>query len=311
MLVRRIAGAVPLLALITLIVFSLILIVPGDPALLVAGESATPEDLAAIRRSLGLDDPLWEQYWRWVSGAARGDLGTSIYSSQPVAASILRALPVTASLAALALLVGILGGLAAGTIAGIRPGTWLDRLVTTISSLGVAVPHFWIGMVLLSLLSFQTGWLPFGGYVPFAENPWEWLRHLILPALALGASVAAEIARQSRASLTNVMGQDYIRSAYAKGLSQFDIIGRHAMKNAAVPVVTVLGLQFNRLFSSAVVIEQVFSLPGIGRLSLQSVFDRDFPMIQGIVLFAAVAVVLTSLLVDLSYTYFSPKVRQG
>jgi peptide/nickel transport system permease protein len=187
----------------------------------------------------------------------------------------------------------------------------LDRVVTTVSSLGVAVPHFWIGMVLLSLLSFQTGWLPFGGYVPLAEDPWEWLRHLILPALALGASVAAEIARQSRASLTTVMGQDYIRTAYSKGLSSFDIIGRHAMKNAAVPVVTILGLQFNRLFGSAVVIEQVFSLPGLGRLSLQSVFDRDFPMIQGIVLFAAVAVVLSSLLVDLSYTYFSPKVRQG
>lgn len=310
-LFRRIVGAVPLLALITLLVFSLILIVPGDPAVLVAGDTASPEDIAAVRRALGLDDPLWEQYWRWLSGAVQGDLGTSIYSSQSVTGAILAALPVTASLTVLSLLFGTVGGLLAGTLAGIRPGTWIDRTVTTVSSLGVAMPHFWIAMVLLSLLSFQTGWLPFGGYVEFGENPWEWLRHLTLPALALGASVAAEIARQSRASLTTALGQDYVRTAYAKGLSRFDIVGRHAMKNAAVPVVTVLGLQFNRLFGSAVVIEQVFSLPGIGRLSLQSVFVRDFPMIQGIVLFAAVAVVLTSLLVDLSYTYFNPRVRQG
>ncbi len=225
--------------------------------------------------------------------------------------AILAALPVTASLTLLSLLFGGVGGLLAGTLAGVRPGTWIDRAVTTVSSLGVAMPHFWIAMILLSLLSFKTGWLPFCGNVEFAESPWEWLRHLTLPALALGASVAAEIARQSRASLSTALSQDYIRTAYAKGLSTFDIVGRHAMKNAAVPVVTVLGLQFNRLFGSAVVIEQVFSLPGIGRLSLQSVFVRDFPMIQGIVLFAAVAVVLTSLLVDLSYTYFNPRVRQG
>ncbi len=311
MLVRRLAGAVPLLAIITLIVFSLVLIVPGDPAVLVAGDTATPADIAAVRESLGLNDPIWEQYGRWLAGAVQGDLGTSIYSSESVTSAILTALPVTASLTFMALLVGTATGLIAGVIAGIRPDTWIDRLVTTVTSVGVAVPHFWIAMVLLALFSFRYDWLPFGGYVPFTESPYEWFRHLILPALALGASVAAEIARQSRASLTTALTQDYIRTAEANGLSRFDIVARHAMKNAAVPVVTVLGLQFNRLFGSAVVIEQVFSLPGIGRLSLQSVFVRDFPMIQGIVLFAAVTVVLTSLLVDLSYTYLNPRVRQA
>lgn len=311
MLVRRLAGAVPLLALITLIVFSLILMVPGDPAVLVAGDTATPEDIAAVRESLGLNDPIWQQYGRWLTGALQGDLSTSIYSSESVTHAIMTALPVTVSLTLLALLLGTVGGLAAGMLAGLRPGTWIDRLVTTVTSIGVAVPHFWIGMVLLALFSLRTDWLPFGGYVAFTENPWEWLRHLVLPALALGASVAAEIARQSRASLTTALAQDYIRTAQAKGLPRRKIVGKHAMKNAAVPVVTVLGLQFNRLVSSAVVIEQVFSLPGIGRLSIQAVFVRDFPMIQGIVLFAAVAVVLTSLLVDLSYTYFNPRMRQG
>jgi peptide/nickel transport system permease protein len=311
MLVRRLAGTLPLLALITLIVFSLILLVPGDPAVLVAGDTASPEDIAAVRESLGLNDPLWEQYARWLGNAIQGDLGTSIYSSQSVTEAIIVALPVTLSLTVLALLTGVVIGLLAGTIAGMRPGTWVDRLVTTMTSAGVAIPHFWIAMVLLSVFSLQTDWLPFGGYVPLTESPWEWFRHLILPALALGASVAAEIARQSRASLTTALAQDYIRTAEAKGLSRVAIVGKHAMKNAALPVVTVLGLQFNRLFSSAVVVEQVFSLPGVGRLSLQSVFVRDFPMIQGVVLFAAVAVVLSSLLVDLSYSYFNPRVRQG
>jgi peptide/nickel transport system permease protein len=311
MLVRRLAGLVPLLALITLIVFSLILMVPGDPAALVAGDTASPEDIAAVRESLGLNDPIWEQYGRWIGNALQGDLGTSIYSSQSVTEAIVVALPVTLSLTMLALLVGVVIGLLAGTIAGIRPGTWIDRLVTTMTSVGVAVPHFWIAMVLLSVFSLQADWLPFGGYVPLTENPFEWFRHLILPALALGASVAAEIARQSRASLATALAQDYIRTAEAKGMSRFSIVAKHALKNAALPVVTVLGLQFNRLFGSAVVVEQVFSLPGIGRLSLQSVFVRDFPMIQGVVLFAAVAVVLSSLLVDLSYTYFNPRVRQG
>ncbi len=311
LLVRRLAGTLPLLAVITLIVFSLILLVPGDPAVLVAGDTASPEDIAAVRDALGLNDPVWEQYLRWLGNAIQGDLGTSIYSSQSVTDAIVGALPVTLSLTFLALVIGVVIGLAAGTIAGMRPGTWLDRLVTTLTSAGVAMPHFWIAMLLLSVFSLQNDWLPFGGYVPLTESPFEWFRHLILPALALGASVAAEIARQSRASLTAALAQDYIRTAEAKGLSRMAIVGKHAMKNAALPVVTVLGLQFNRLFGSAVVVEQVFSLPGVGRLSLQSVFVRDFPMIQGVVLFAAVAVVLSSLLVDMSYSYFNPRVRQG
>lgn len=309
--VRRLLVLVPLLLIISLMVFGLVLLVPGDPAVSLAGENPTPERIEQVRELMGLNDPLWRQYVDWLGDAVTLDLGTSFYSSQPVWGAITARLPVTLSLTAVTLAFAIFAGVAAGLLAGVRPGGVIDRLATIGASAGVAIPHFWLGMVLIILLALQVRLLPAGGYSGLADGPVEWLRHLVLPAVALGAASAAEIARQARAAVVGVMQEDYVRTARAKGLTPRKVIGKHVLKNAAVPVVTVIGLQAGRLVGGTVVIEQAFALPGIGTLAYQSVFSRDFPMVQGIVMVAAVVVLLINLLVDLSYGYFNPRIRQA
>ena len=301
---------VPALILISLLVFGLIVITPGDPAVTFAGANPSPEHIQEVRELLGLDQPLWRQYASWLGGVLSFDLGTSFSSSQTVSGAIESRIPITLSLTALTLVFAIVGGGAAGLIAGIRPGGIADRLATFGASLGVSIPHFWLGLVLIILFALSNRWLPAGGYVRFTDAPWEWLRHMILPSMALGAAAAAEIARQTRASIVGVLQQDYVRTARAKGLPPYKVIGKHALKNAAIPVVTVIGLQASRLVGGTVVIEQAFALPGIGQLAYRSVILRDFPMVQGVVLAAAVMVLLINLFVDLSYSYFNPKVRQ-
>ena len=308
---RRLLVSIPLLGVVSFLVFSLIVLVPGDPAVALAGPEPTPEAIQAVRTSLGLDDPFLVQYWHWLTDALHGDLGVSLFTSQTVWSSIISRLPTTLSLAGFALLMAIVLGVAVGSVAGLRPGTWIDRVATTTASVGVAVPYFWVGMILVLLLSIDHPVLPAVGYVPLSEDPVEWLRHLVLPGTALALAPAAVIARQTRAAVAQVMSEDYVRTAKAKGLPPLRVVGKHALKNAALPVVTVFGIEANRLIGGTVVIEQLFAMPGLGQLAYQGVFSRDFPVVQGVVLFAALMVLLINIFVDVSYGYFNPRIRQS
>ncbi|MBW0104551.1 ABC transporter permease [Pseudonocardia sp. KRD291] len=311
LLARRLAFTVPMLVVVSFCVFSLIVLVPGDPAVALAGENPDPEQIAAVRERLGLDDPFLVQFWHWFSGVLQGDLGQSLFSSQSVAAAVFSRLPATLSLALLSLAVALVLGVAVGVLAAMRPGTWIDRVATFAASLGVAVPYFWVGMILVLLFAINLTIFPAVGYVPLTENPLQWFLHLFLPATALGLAPAAVIARQTRAGMTGVLREDYVRTATAKGLPPARVVGQHALKNAAVPVVTAFGLEASRLIGGTVVIEQLFALPGLGNLAYTSVFARDFPMVQGVLLVVAALVLLINLLVDLSYGYFNPRIRQS
>ncbi|MES1926054.1 ABC transporter permease [Salinisphaera sp. T31B1] len=308
-LISRIAAAVPLLAIISFLIFSLIVLIPGDPAVSLAGQNPTPAQIAAIRDTLGLNEPFLVRYWHWVSGLLQGDLGHSLFSSQPVWVDITARLPTTVSLVGLCMLIAVVLGVALGAVAGLRAGSWMDRAATVLASIGVAVPYFWVGMLLIMTLSVTYPLFPSVGYVPLTQDPWQWFRHLALPAFALSLTPSAIIARQTRASLVTVMSEDYIRTARAKGLSPVRIVVKHALKNAALPVITVFGIEMSRLLGSTVVIEQLFSLPGIGKLAYDAVFNRDFPVVQGVVLVAAGMVIFINILVDVSYAYFNPRVR--
>lgn len=311
LLARRLLITLPLLVLVSFMVFSLIVLVPGDPAVALAGENPDPERIAEVRERLGLNDPFLVQYQRWATDAVTGDLGTSLYTSQTVWAAIRARLPTTVSLAAVSLLFAMVAGVLVGTLAGLRPGSVVDRVATIVASTGVAVPYFWVGMVFILVFAIERSWFPAIGYVPLTQDPVAWLRHLVLPAVALGLAPAAVIARQARAATRDVLQQDYIRTARAKGLSPVRVIGKHALKNAAVPIVTVAGIESGRLIGGTVVIEQLFALPGIGNLAYQSVFARDFPVVQGVVLVAAAMVLFVNLVVDVSYGYFNPRIRQS
>lgn len=308
---RRLLTSIPLLLIVSFLIFSLIVLVPGDAAVALAGPNPDAERIAAVRDRLGLNDPYLVQYWHWLTSALQGDLGDSLFTSQTVWSSITARLPATLSLAGLALALAIVLGVTIGSIAGLKPGTWIDRLATVTASVGVAVPYFWVGMILVLLLAIDNQFLPAVGYVPLSQDPVEWFLHLVIPSTALALAPAAVIARQTRASVATVMNEDYVRTAKAKGLSPARVVGKHALKNAALPVVTVFGIEANRLIGGTVVIEQLFALPGIGQLAYQGVFLRDFPIVQGVVLVAAVMVLFINILVDVSYGYFNPRVRQS
>jgi peptide/nickel transport system permease protein len=310
LIVRRLLGVVPVLLLVSFLAFSLVHLVPGDAAIVAAGDHASPELIKETRERLGLDQPFLAQFGTWLGAAVTGDLGTSLFSSQSTWDAIAERIPVTGSLTALALVWALVLGLGLGLVAGLRPGGWVDRATTTLATLGISMPSFWIGLLLVSFLSLQTPIFPATGYVPLSEGFGPWLSHLFLPSLALGAPTAAEVARQGRAALVQVMEQDYIRTATAKGLSPVIVVGKHALKNAAIPVVTVFGLQAAHLIGGAVVVEQVFGVPGLGMLALGSILQRDFPLLQACVVVIAVFVLIVNLLVDLSYGLFNPKVRQ-
>jgi len=306
---RRLLVSIPLLAVVSFLVFSIILLVPGDPAVALAGQNPSLAQIQAIRDRLGLNDPFLLQYWHWASGVLHGDLGSSLLTSQTVSASIGARLPTTLSLVFLALLFAAVLGTIVGVVAGLKPGTWIDRVATLGASIGVAMPYFWIGMILVLLFSIQHPILPAVGYVPLTEDPMSWLTHLLLPASALALAPAAVVARQTRASLSTVMQEDFVRTARAKGMTPYKVVGKHALKNAAIPVITAFGNEASRLIGGTVVIEQLFALPGLGQLAVQAVFNRDFPVVQGAVLVAAAMVLLINIIVDVSYGYFNPKVR--
>jgi peptide/nickel transport system permease protein len=310
LVVRRLLALIPLLFIVTLLVWGLLLLIPGDPALSIAGNDATPEQVEAVRAQLGLDDPAYERYGRWLSGAVVGDLGTSLFTSYRVSDAVRDRLPVSLSLVGTSFVLAVLIGVPSGVAAARRRGRTVDRMLTIGTSVGVAVPNFWLGLVLITFLSRRWGPFPSGGYVPFTEDPIDWARHIVLPAVTLALAAAAEIGRQTRASMVDVLEQDFVRTHRAKGLSERQIVTKYALKSALIPVVTVSGLQVARLFGLSTIVEQIFNMGGVGQLAIDAVFKRDIPVIQGIVLMITVVVVLVNLVVDISYGYFNPKVRE-
>ena len=312
-IVRRLIITIPLLLLISFGVFSLVLILPGNPALLLAGGvHSTPAEVAKITAQLHLNEPFWKQYLRWFNGVLHGNLGRSLFNGNPtVASGIAERFPVTVFLATGGMILSILIGIPAGIIAGVRAGSASDRLVTVGSSLGVAIPDFWLALLLVIVFAVDTHVLPALGYVEWGTSPWGWFQHLLLPWLALGLGGSATIARQVRGALIDTLDQDYMRTAVAKGLSPRKVIGKHALKNALSPAVTVIGIQFGYLLGGTIIIEQIFSLPGIGEYILNAISVKDLPVIQGVVLVTATAFVLINLIVDVIYGYLNPKVRLG
>lgn len=309
LLARRLLSFIPLVLFVTFAVSAMVALVPGDPAVAMAGQGATAEQIAAIRDRLGLDESMLDQYRTWLAGATRGDLGESLLRTQDVTTLIARRLPATLSLTLLTLLLTVVVAVPAGILAALRPGGWFDRLATVGASVGVAVPSFWIGIVLVVVFAVGLGWLPATGYVALTEDPIEWAKHLILPAIALGAATIAEATRQLRAALVDVLDMDYIRTATAMGLPARAVVYKHALKNSAAPLVTVLGLQVSLLLGGALIVETVFAIPGMGQLAIRAVLDRDLPVIQGIVVVSTLVVLAANLIVDLLYGYLNPKVR--
>ena len=308
-LVRRGFISAVTLVLISLIVFAGVRMIPGDPARVLAGTDADAAGLEEIREKYGLNAPLPVQYLRWIGLAVRGDLGESIRTRQSVAGTVAKKLPITLELACLSLLVAITIAIPAGVIAAVRRNTPWDVLASGVSLCGVSVPNFWLGIMLILLVSVRLGWLPASGFVPLAEDPVANVKRMLMPALVLGSGLAAVLMRQTRNAMIEVLSADYVRTARAKGLAQAAVVVRHALRNGLIPVVTILGLQMGALMSGAVVTEQIFVLPGFGRLIVEAVFTRDYPLVQGVVLITATSYVLINLLVDVSYTVLNPRIR--
>ncbi len=308
---RRILAALPVLLLVSALSFGIVWIVPGDVAAEMAGPTATAEELARLRERLGLTRPWHEQLVGWYGALLQGDLGESILLRQGVAAAILERLPVTLSLTVLALVVALVCGTALGVLAAVRAGRAADRAAMGTALIGFSVPDFWLGLVLVYLFAVLLGWLPTGGYVPFTEDPAGWLRCMVLPAATLALSQMGLFARMTRAAMLEVLRQDYIRTARAKGMPGWVVVGKHALRNALIPVVTVAGISLGILLGGAVVIESVFSLPGVGRLIVGAIQRRDYPVIQGGLLLTATLFVLVNLAVDLLYAALDPRIRHG
>ncbi len=307
--VRRLLALIPLLFVVTFVVYSLLLLVPGDPAITLAGDNPTEEQIAATRERLGLDDPVIVQYGRWVADAVRGDLGTSLYSSRSVTDAVLARLPMTLSLTAAAVVIALVLSVPLGLAAAARPRGVVDRMTLVGASVGVALPSFWVGLVLIIVFGHGLGWLPPVGYVGLSESPLDWARHMALPATALGLAAAAETTRQLRGAMVDVLGTDYVRTARSAGLRARTVVMKHALKNAASPVLTVLGIQVTYLLGGSVIVEKMFGIPGLGSLAVESVLARDIPMIQGVVVVAVIVAVTVNLLVDLGYAALNPRVR--
>src|ERR1700726_4817194 len=308
-ILRRVLSTVPVMAIVALFVFSLLYIAPGDPAAIIAGDQASPGDIERIRQGLGLDRPFLVQFGSWLWRILHGDLGTSIFTNLPVAALIAQRIEPTLSLMVITLVLTILVAVPLGVVAAWKAGTWLDRAIMAFAVFGFSVPVFVIGYLLAFVFALELEWLPVQGYTPLAEGVWPWLRNLILPSIALGCVYIALIARITRASMLEVLQQDYVRTARAKGLGQRDILFVHALKNAAVPIVTVIGIGVALLIGGAVVTESVFAIPGLGRLTVDAILRRDYPVIQGVVLMFSFVYTLVNLLVDLTYTLLDPRIR--
>ncbi len=309
-LVERLVQLFVVLLFVSIIVFTIVRLIPGDPAAVMLGTEATPQALAQIRREMGLDAPLPVQYAKWLRNVVlTGNFGTSWVSKKPALELILGALPVTLQLVGAAFAVALLIAFPAGILAALRPRSWIDSGSTTFALLGISMPSFWLGIMLVLLFALQFRWLPPSGYLPVTTDPWGALRATALPAVTLGVALAAPLTRFLRSGMLDVLALDYVRTARAKGLPERAVVARHALKNALLSVVTVLGLQLGALLGGSIVIEQVFAWPGIGRLSLAAIQQRDYGVVQGIVLFVATGFVLVNFTVDLVYLYLDPRIR--
>jgi peptide/nickel transport system permease protein len=308
-LIQRLAISAVTLVLISLIVFTGARTIPGDPARVMAGTEADEAGLAEIRAKYGLNDPIPVQYLRWVGLALRGDLGESIRTRESVVKTVARKLPITVELACLSILIALAIAIPVGVLSAVRRNSLWDYLANGLSLCGLSVPSFWLGIMLILLLSVRLGWLPASGFVPLLQEPLANLQRMLMPAFVLGATLAAVLMRQTRNSMIEVLSADYIRTAYSKGLAGRAVIFRHGIRNALIPVVTILGLQTGALMGGAVVTEQIFVVPGFGRLIVEAVFTRDYPLVQGVVLITATSYVLINLLVDMSYTLLDPRIR--
>ncbi len=309
-LIQRLLAVVPVLLIVSIVVFLILRLAPGDPAAVIAGNSATTQEIEQIRQSLGLDRSLPVQYAVWLGKVLQGDLGFSFYLTKPVVALIAQRIEPTLSLAFGTIVIAVLVAVPLGTLAAWRMGGWLDRVLSAFSVLGFSVPVFVIGYVLILLFSMQLGWLPVQGYKRlFEEGIGPWARHLVLPWITLALIYIALIARVTRASVSEALTEDYIRTARAKGIAERAVLMRHALANAAVPIATVIGIGVALLIGGVVVTETVFSIPGLGSLTVEAVLNRDFPVIQGVVLFFSVLYVLINLLVDVSYLFLDPRIR--
>jgi peptide/nickel transport system permease protein len=306
--VRRLLGVVPVLALVAITSFLLVYLVPGDPAMVMLGSDATPQQIEALRTQMGLDRSLPEQFVLWLGQVLHGNLGESFFLGRPVTRALIERLPATMQLAVLSLLFSLLIGIPSGIVAAVRQNSWWDQVVMVTAMGGISVPSFWLGLAMILLFSVQLGWLPSGGYVPLWEEFGRGLRTLILPAVSLGFMQAALIARMTRSSMLEVLRQDYVRTAKAKGLGWSRVTLRHALKNAMIPVITTIGTAFGVLLGGAVIVEIVFTYPGLGRLVVLAVQRRDYPLVQGALLLTSVIYVLVNLAVDLLYCVFDPRI---
>lgn len=308
-LAGRLAVAIPTLLLVSLLVFSLQKLLPGDPALALAGEDRSPEVITFLRQKYRFDQPIPVQYWAWLSAFASGDLGVSVRTGLPIGRMVVEKLPVTIELSLLSMLIALALGVPAGVAAALKRGSPIDYLVGTLGLLGLSIPSFWLGIMLILLFSVSLGLLPSGGYTPFVENPWENLRTMLLPSLVLGSASAAIIMRHTRSSMLTVLRQDFVRTARAKGLPDRIVVVRHALRNGLIPVVTLATLQLGQLLSGAVLTEQVFGIPGFGKMIVDGVFSRDYAVVQAVVMCAAVFFLLLSLVADLAYAALNPRIR--
>ena len=306
---RRIAATLPVMGVVAVVVFALLHLSPGDPAAVIAGDQATLAEVEKVRAQLGLDRPLPVQFAGWLAAVLRGDLGVSIYNNQSVATMILQRAEPTLALALCTLFVALAGAIPLGVIAAWKAGTWLDRLIMGFAVLGFSFPVFVIGYGLIYLLSLQLELLPVQGYSPLMNGLGSFLAHMAMPSLALGWVLMALFARMTRTSMLEVLSQDYIRTAHAKGLSQARVLALHALKNAAVPIVTTVGIGIALVIGGVVVTETVFAIPGIGRLTVDAILRRDYPVIQGVVLVFSAVYVLINLAIDLSYALLDPRIR--
>jgi peptide/nickel transport system permease protein len=306
--IRRILAAIPVMIIVTAAVFTLLYLTPGDPAGVILGPDATPERIAELRQRLGLDDPFYVQMFRWYGKLFQGDLGNSLFLNQPVARAILDRAEPTLLLTLLALLVALVIGLPTGIIAALGRGRLVDTLVAIV---GVSMPTFWLGLNLIYVFAVSLRWLPLAGYQGLEQGPQETIRYLIMPAITLGLAQGALLARMTRSMMLETLGEDYVRTARAKGLNKPAVVIKHALRNALIPLVTVIGLSFAVLMGGAVITEQVFNIPGVGRLLIQAIGRRDYPLVQGIVLIIALMYVLINLVVDIVYGILDPRLRQS
>lgn len=305
---RRLASSVPVILVVAIVGFVLFRLTPGDPAVLLAGDNATQEQIQNTRQYLGLDRPLHVQFGLYVTRMLGGDLGQSIFLGRPVTVAIRERLEPTISLAVVAEVIAVLLAVPLGLVAAWRANTWVDQAAMALALAALSIPAFWLGLLFVFAFGVELGWLPVGDFKGLREGPGPFFRHIILPALSLGLIQMALIARMVRSSLLEVLREDYIRTAYAKGMAQGAVLLRHALRNALVPTVTVIGLGFGALVSGAVVIETIFAFPGLGRLTAVALFNRDYPLIQAILMFVAVIFIVLNLLVDLAYAYLDPRI---